>query len=328
VWDIDQAPPNIEGVSWRPLDRSDLAAVAELAGTCLAVDGGLGSLFDAQNLQARFFPEPPAAAIGSVDTGGRMAACAAVQLAGGSDEQQAVMVGHVRPDLRTRGIGDFLIGWAEAKALSLFAEAGAERGMLVVRTESLTEAADSLYRRRGFKQTFEQLVMRRDFSLPLPDCPLPRGVTLANWRAELGEQFYRAYYPAFRDRPGFPGWSAEEWVSHVVGNDLVPEWTLLAQAGDQPVGFVIGCSDLTADPPGGYVWQTGVIPSWRRRGIASALLAEMMRRMQAAGTLWTQLVVTNDNPGAVLTYERLGFTTIGRRAQYERSSFSGSSAGT
>jgi len=315
---IDPAPPDTEGLTWRRLGGADLAALAELAGACLAADGGLGFLFDAENLQKRFFAEPPAAAIGSIDAVGQMAACAAVHLAGDSDEQRAVIVGHVRPDLRGRGIGDFLMGWGEANALSFLAQTGAERGMLVVRSESLTEPADRLYRRRGFKRAFEQLVMRRDFALPLPDCPLPRGVTLADWRPEIAEQFYRAYYPAFRDRAGFPGWSADEWISHVIGNDLVPDWTLLARAGNEPVGFVIGCSDLTARPPGGYIWQAGVIPHWRRRGIASALLAEMMRRMQADGTPWTQLTV-NDNPAAFLTYKRLGFKTIGRRARYERS---------
>jgi mycothiol synthase len=316
--EIDPAPPDIERLTWRRLDRADFAVLAELAKRCLAVDGGLGFLFDAENLQERFFPDAPAVAIGAVDGDGRMAACAAVQLAGESGEQRAVMAGHVRPDLRGRGIGDFLMRWGEAKARSLLAQTGAKRGVLVVRSESLTKPADRLYRRHGFEQTFEQLVMRRDFALPLPDCPLPLGVTLADWRPELGEQFYRAYYPAFRDRPGFPEWSAEEWISRVVANDLVPEWTLLARAGDEPVGFVIGCLDLTTEPPGGYIWQTGVVPRWRRRGIGSAILAEMMRRMRADGAPWTQLTV-NDNPGAILTYERLGFATVGRRARYERS---------
>ena len=228
-----------------------------------------------------------------------------------------VIAGHVRPDLRGRGIGDFLMRWSKANARSLLAQSGAEQGVLVVRSESLTEPADRLYRRHGFERAFERLVMRRNFALPLPDCPLPPGVTLADWRPELGEQFYRAYDPAFRDRPGFPGWSPEEWVSHVVGNDLVPEWTLLARAGDQPVGFGIGCVDLTANPRGGYIWQTGVIPIWRRRGVVSAILAEMMRRMYADGAPWTQLIV-NINPGAILAYEQLSFTTIGRRARYER----------
>ena len=298
--------------------RRDLAALAELAKACLAVDGGLGFLFDAENLQERFFPDAQAAAIGAVDADGRMAACAAVQLAGDPGEHRGVIAGHVRPDLRGRGIGDFLMRWSKANARSLLAQSGAEQGVLVVRSESLTEPADRLYRRHGFERAFEELVMRRNFALPLPDCPLPPGVTLADWRPELGEQFYRAYDPAFRDRPGFPGWSPEEWVSHVVGNDLVPEWTLLARAGDQPVGFGIGCVDLTANPRGGYIWQTGVIPIWRRRGVVSAILAEMMRRMYADGAPRTQLIVNINNPGAILAYEQLGFTTIGRRARYER----------
>jgi ribosomal protein S18 acetylase RimI-like enzyme len=47
-------------------------------------------------------------------------------------------------------------------------------------------------------------------------------------------------------------------------------------------------------------------------------LVETMRRMQATGTPWADLNVHTNNPGAIQTYIRLGFTTIGRRARYER----------
>ena len=61
-----------------------------------------------------------------------------------------------------------------------------------------------------------------------------------------------------------------------------------------------------------------MIPDQRRRGIASALLVESMRRMQAQGAPSAQLAVHVNNPGAIRAYQRLGFTTIGRRARYER----------
>jgi ribosomal protein S18 acetylase RimI-like enzyme len=85
-----------------------------------------------------------------------------------------------------------------------------------------------------------------------------------------------------------------------------------------PVGFVIGNIELTLDPPGGHIWQIGVVPAQRRRGLGSALLVESMRRMQAEGATPALLTVHVNNPGAILAYTRLGFTTIGRRARYER----------
>jgi ribosomal protein S18 acetylase RimI-like enzyme len=43
-----------------------------------------------------------------------------------------------------------------------------------------------------------------------------------------------------------------------------------------------------------------------------------MRRMQAEGTVAALLTVHTNNPGAILAYSQLGFTTVGRRARYER----------
>jgi len=74
---------------------------------------------------------------------------------------------------------------------------------------------------------------------------------------------------------------------------------------------------LTFDPPGGHIWQIGVIPEQRRRGLASALLVATMRRMQEVGASKSLLAVHVNNPGAIQAYERLGYKTVGRRARYE-----------
>jgi ribosomal protein S18 acetylase RimI-like enzyme len=104
----------------------------------------------------------------------------------------------------------------------------------------------------------------------------------------------------------------------VTENDHQPEWSLLACVAGEPVGFVIGNIDLTKDPPGSHIWQIGVIPAQRRRGLASALLVETMRRMQADGASSALLTVHLNNPGAIKAYAQLSFITVGRRARYER----------
>jgi ribosomal protein S18 acetylase RimI-like enzyme len=208
--------------------------------------------------------------------------------------------------------------WGQAQASPLLAPAGERRPIVRVATESLTDAAHQLYLAHGYECVFEELVMRRDLRQPLPGRTLPDGVALATWQPETAGHFFQAYHAAFRERPGFPGYSAEEWISGVNENDLVPEWTLLARAGDAPLGFVIGALDLTADPPGGYVVQIGVVPEARRRGLASALMVEALRRMQAAGAPCADLTVHINNPGAIAAYAGLGFIPIGRRARYER----------
>jgi mycothiol synthase len=315
---INPSPPNLAGLIWRTISRNDLAALVELAHTCLLIDGGLSFLFEPDTLLSRYFPDVPGRGIGAFAPDERLVACATVYISGDSGTQRATTVGQVRPDLRNQGIGTYLMRWSQVQAQALLAGAATNPGVLQVSTESLTEPAHKLYHAHGFEKVFEELVMRRDLVLPVPDRALPRSVTITSWQPELAEQFYQAYHAAFRERPGFPGWSAAEWIAQVTDNDLIPEWTLLARAGGVPLGFVIGNIDLTTVPPGGFVWQIGVIPAQRRRGLGSALMVETMRRMQAEGAAWVQLAVHTNNPGAIETYSQLGFITIGRRARYER----------
>ncbi len=316
---INPAPPSVAGLTWRVIDRRHLAALVDLARVCLRADGGLPFLFQPDSLQERFFPDAPGAGIGAFDPEQRLAACATVHLDGDGAMQRATLAGSVRPDLRRQGLGAYLMCWSQAQAQALLTAGAAGQRLLRVATESLTEPAHRLYLAHGFESVFDELVMRRDLQQPLPDRPLPEGVTLTTWQPEVAGQFFQAYHAAFRERPGFPGWSAAEWIGHVTGNDLRPEWTLLAYAGDAPLGFVIGTIDLTGSPPGGYVWQIGVVPEARRRGLASALMVESLRRMQAAGAPCAELLVHTNNPGAFQAYAGLGFITIGRRARYERS---------
>jgi mycothiol synthase len=315
---IIPVPPNLSNLMWRPISQMDLEEIVELARICLANDGGLGFLFEPDIIKERYLPDRQSAGIGAFTLDGRLAACASVSMIGDPGKQRARMVGQVRPDVRGRGIGTYLLQWSQEQGKTLLVEAAEPQRVLQIVTESLTEPADRLYLTHGFACVFEELVMERDLRLPVPDRPSPPGVTITNWQPKLAEQFFQAYHAAFHERPGFPGYSAAEWIAQVTENDLKPEWSLLARIDGEPVGFVIGNIDLTTEPPGGYVWQIGVIPAQRRQGLASALLAETMRRMQEAGAGSALLTVHLNNPGAISTYYQLGFIEIGRRARYER----------
>ncbi len=317
---LNPAPPNLPGLVWRPIGRDDLAALVDLARACLRADGGLPFLFEPDVVQGRFFPDTPGAGIGAFDLDQRLGACLTVHRYGDPSPQQVTLTGYVRPDLRRRGLGTYLMRWGQAQAQALFTEAASGQRLLRIATESLTEPAHRLYLAHGFASVSEDWIMRRDLQQPLPPAghPLPEGMTFATWQPDVAQQFFQAYHAAFRGNPGFPNPSAEQWIDGVNGNDLVTEATLLVREGDQPLGFVIGALDLTGDPPGGFVAQIGVVPEARRRGVASALLVESLRRMQAAGAPYADLQVYADNPGAIQAYAGVGFVTFGRRARYER----------
>ncbi|MEA2197357.1 MAG: [ribosomal protein S18]-alanine N-acetyltransferase [Solirubrobacteraceae bacterium] len=86
---------------------------------------------------------------------------------------------------------------------------------------------------------------------------------------------------------------------------------LAATVDDHLAGFLI-CSRYDD------VWHlmnVAVDPSRRRRGVASALLAEMLERAGHGQGRYT-LEVRTSNVGAIELYERFGFTTEGTRRRY------------
>jgi ribosomal protein S18 acetylase RimI-like enzyme len=161
-------------------------------------------------------------------------------------------------------------------------------------------------------QQFAEDVMRRDLEASLPDILLPFGISFATWAPALAGQFFAVYQAAFRERPGYPKWSQEEWMAWLAtgDDDFRPELSLLAYHDDLPVGFIIGADR--------WIVQMGVRPEWRERGIGSALVAEVLRRFRAAGGDHVLLDVNINNPRAARVYTRTGFEQVGRRARYAR----------
>jgi mycothiol synthase len=294
---------------WRPLGPEDQGALAGLAEACLAADGGLPFAADADFMRPRFLPPAPGTTLAACDPAGALIAAAAVR-PDSDDDPRAIIVGLVHPDHRGRGVGAALMRWSIAQGQALLAEsAQAGPRSLEVGTEGLTDAAARLYARHGFAQAFAEDVLRRDVRQPLPDAPLPPDITLAQWAPELAEAFFAAYTASFRERPGFRGWSQDEWTDWATGDDdFRPDASFVAFSGDTPAGFIL-CDK-------GWIAQLGVRPEWRGRGLGAALIVPALRYFRAAGLAAVSLGVNVDNPSAARLYTRLGFAVTGRRARW------------
>ena len=299
------------------LDADDLDDVVALAGRCLAADGGLPLATDPGFLRRRMLTATTLALRGDDD---RLVAAGAVR-------DGPVFVGLVDPAVRGRGVGAGVLDWGLGRATT-------------VETEGLSAAAEGLVASRGLRQVFAEDVMRIDLeaassaavssaavspaavspaatpsaAVPSPASPAaavwPVGTRLEDWSAATAPRFHAVYHAAFRERPGFPGWTAEEWIEGVDEDGFRPEWSVLASVpGIGDAGFV-----TAAD---GWIDQVGVVPGARGRGIGAALVTEALNRMRPDGASHAWLNVNVDNPAARL-YRRLGFEDRGRRARYQR----------
>jgi mycothiol synthase len=216
----------------------------------------------------------------------------------------------VQPDHRRRGLGNALLSWCITEARTLFASrdtAGEKK--LYLRSEFVTASALRLYEGHGFILDHAADVMRRDLNIPLPESNLPKGISLDTWSDKAAADFFAAYHAAFRERPGYPEWSAEFWISRAKDDaDFSPERSFVAYDGGTPVGFITCFND--------YVGQVGVHPAWRKRGLGSALLVETLQRVARAGGNAVWLDVNVNNPDAARVYAQLGFDCVGRRGTY------------
>jgi mycothiol synthase len=286
-------------VTWVAQPFEDEAELVALAARCLATDGGLPLAADPAFLRRRWQAAGTATVQGR-DPGGRLVAAGAARpttATGG-----VTFCGLVHPDVRGRGIGSRLLSWGLDRA------ARHDRPV-TVETESLTAAAEALFAAHGLRQVFAEDVMRIDLAGGVPDPVWPPGTELAGWSAAHAPRFHGVYAAAFRERPGFPGWTAQEWIAEVAEDEAFrPEWSVLAtlaEVGD--AGFVTAADD--------WIVQVGVVPAARGRGLGGALVSEALRRMRAGGAGQAWLDVNVDNP-AVGLYRRLGFEHRGRRARY------------
>jgi len=299
-------PPQLPGMAWRPLQPADQDAITALSAACQAADGGQAVIAVERYLHEQ------ATTIGAFDSVGRLIACAAAWPEQNDQEARANIIGQVHPDQRGRGIGAFLMAWSIAQAQNVLRALSSDQPrVLRLTTEALTPVAEQLYQRFGFTQQFAEDVMRRNLDRPLPDAPFPPGLEIAEWTPALARQFFEAYQAAFRERPGLPGWSAQQWIEWATGDDgFHPHMSLLARDGEQPVGFIV-CDDA-------WIVQVGTHPAWRGRGLGAALVVEALRRFKTAGAEHVTLDVNANNPSAARVYAWLGFDLTGRRARYVR----------
>ncbi len=312
------------GVEWRVGAAAEFGELAALVRRCLDRDGGLPLAVEDGFLRSRWLGERTTG-IQARDGGGVLVAAGAVRPGPGGDG--AVFGGLVDPAWRGAGLGGQLLdrGLEAARGWG---------GAVVVETESWSRAAEELFVSRGLRRIFLEDVMRFDLAAdgtvvgaatagsedpgrPAGNRPAgtgpgeddrPVGMGLEDWDGAGAARFFAVYEAAFRERPGFPGWSAGRWVEETVDEDFRPGWSLLATLpGIGDAGFV-----TAAD---GWIVQVGVVPAARGRGVGAALIGEALRRMRADGAAEVWLDVNVDNRAGDL-YRRLGFEHRGRRGRY------------
>ena len=177
----------------------------------------------------------------------------------------------VVPEARGRGTGSALLAGIGSWAAAL----GYRELMGAVQEEDTANLAWA--ERRGLVEVGRNTRLALDLTgIVAPAIAAPPGIEIVAWaeRPELAGGIYAVACEAYADDPDgedaeMP--SYEDWLSmDMQGASDRPEATFVALAGDEVVGYA-KLHLSPAEPEIGWHDMTGVLRSWRRRGIAGAL---------------------------------------------------------
>jgi ribosomal protein S18 acetylase RimI-like enzyme len=167
----------------------------------------------------------------------------------------------------------------------------------------------SLFEKHGFTAARYSYTMQRDLEKLPTAAALPPNVELLPWDPVLDGAVMHAFNVAFRGQWGVPQLTPELWREFFTGvPQFRPELSCMALAGGEVVGF---CINWVTQPRQGWVEAVGVLPEWRGKGLASALLAHSLNAFGKAGLTRAALDVDAENPtGALRLYKKLGFEAV------------------
>ncbi|HXF84882.1 MAG TPA: GNAT family N-acetyltransferase [Anaerolineales bacterium] len=234
--------------------------------------------------------------------------------------------GRVHPDHWGKGIGRYLLTWAEDHA-HLALEKCAPDLRVAPRSgvEAHNKAALALFESLGWKRirSFYRMVIDLEHA-PEPQ-PFPEGIIVRPYNPETElEAVYRTFVDTFRDHFGFIVPPFEKGFADFKHNFVEepgydPDLWFVAFDGDEMVGICLCRREDPEDPEAGWISELGVCRKWRKRGLGSALLKHAFATFYVRGKKRVCLGVDAESlTGALHLYERAGMRVQRQFDQYEK----------
>ena len=229
--------------------------------------------------------------------------------------EQARIRGGVIEQFQGRGVGTALLTWELCRARERLLGHAAGRASLFIRSQVWTwlDASIALLENNAMRPVRWFTQMNRTLlDLPLVTMDAD-GFTVVPWDNERIEEIRNLVNAASADRWGSAPIPADVYRKMVSGHGVRQDLSFMATDAD---GSIVGVSlnGYFADDEAivGYRagWLLGIATSngWRRRGVASAVIAASLHRFAEAGFSNACLAVDADSPsGAFGLYSSLGF---------------------
>jgi mycothiol synthase len=222
--------------------------------------------------------------------------------------------GRVDPKYEDKGIGTWMLHWAEGRALRVLPTVPNElRFAPRLGIWRPAEKSKKLFEDFGYRYIRSSYHMLIDMEAPVPEPEFPAGIVIRTFNPEAdAEAVYLADTDAFRDHFGFIEPPFEEGFKRfkhfmIDSQDFDPSLWFLAMDGDEIAGVNLCRPHALDDPDMGWVGSLGVRRQWRKRGIGLALLRHSFNEFYRRGKRKVGLGVDAQNlTGALRLYEGAG----------------------
>lgn len=234
--------------------------------------------------------------------------------------------GFVLPGWRGKGLGRAMMRWAEERAREIEAT-HEDGGPVYIGTSVYAQMAglENLLKTRAYEPVRYGFHMETPDLEHIPDVPMPEGLEVRPAEPEYYRAIWDASSEAFRDEWGATETSDNDFDQWIADPSNEPHLWMVAwdTSSDQVAGSVLNYINHAYNARSGrklgYTESISVRRPWRKRGLASALIAKSMRMFKEMGMTQTALGVDTENPsGALRVYERMGYKALSKITNYRK----------
>ena len=234
--------------------------------------------------------------------------------------------GGVHPDYRGLGLGTALVRWIQELAPQVHERRYPGRPLEVsLGTVEANTAAHELFRNEGFTPLRWFLDMRRPEGAPIGPDQAPQGLEFAPYNDLPGEALRLLHNEAFADHFRFVPQTVQSWTAWT-GRDAFRKdlsFLLRDERTAEPAGYLAASVSEAEFAATGvrdvHFNLIGTRPAYRRRGVATALIAHAVHASRRLDFQTATLSLDAQNPtGALGVYEKSGFECIHKFQAYRK----------
>lgn len=226
----------------------------------------------------------------------------------------------VAPEEWESDVAGRLVAWSEGRLAGIAAGLPARRSWFALYGFGGDAATETVARARGYDAVRWEAEMLRDDLLDLPELTIANGYHLRSPEGAELPAVFDVLVSGFADAWGQYEDGEHRFDAWVEDPDFRRELAVVAWHGDVPVACVLGELHEQADGSvRGLLAAVCTHPDHRRRGLATAAIAECLRRLRDAGATSAYLAAdTGSEHQTLALYEGCGFRVATRSTAYRK----------